>query len=104
MIEVTLDAQTEQDVSPIEQTKLQMGWRYALASVIGTSHGTAGTPCQDACDCRLFWEEGASPVLVAVVSDGAGSATRSQDGAAFACSLFVAEMESYFSKGGLVLS
>ena len=54
-----------------------MTWRYAAASVIGTSHEKVGQPCQDrfACSTRLpGW-------FIAVVSDGAGSAAHSDIGA-----------------------
>lgn len=63
-------------------------WRVAAASAIGTSHATAGTACQDA----HAWREMLTPngsVVVAVVSDGAGTAMRSAEGAAMACSSLV---------------
>lgn len=77
-------------------------WRYALASVEGTSHLRSGTPCQDRSACRTFQIGEAEYVLVAVVSDGAGSATHSDVGAELACSLLVNEMEALFETGGSV--
>ena len=77
-------------------------WKFIFASVIGTSHTKAGTPCQDASACRLLTSADGSSVLVAVVADGAGSAKKSEVGAALACSLFVEEMSSLFELGGAV--
>jgi len=77
-------------------------WKFIFASVIGTSHTKAGTPCQDASACRLLKSADGSSVLVAVVADGAGSARKSGVGAALACSLFVEEMSSLFDLGGAV--
>jgi hypothetical protein len=63
-------------------------WKSVYDSVQGTSHKEAGTPCQDA--CRLY-ESGKSEqsYLVAVCSDGAGSASHSDLGASAACDYFV---------------
>ncbi len=77
-------------------------WKFIFASVIGTSHTKAGTPCQDASACRLLTSADGSSVLVAVVADGAGSVRKSEVGAALACSLFVEEMSSLFELGGTV--
>ncbi len=61
-------------------------WRCIAASSIGTSHVRAGLPCQDSAECRLFSARGDDPALVAVVSDGAGSAPESEEGSRLACS------------------
>ncbi len=66
-------------------------WRSAHASVIGTSHTKTGSPCQDACGCRVVRTEDGSEVLLAAVADGAGSASMSQEGAALAVSRFLDE-------------
>ena len=59
------------------------GWRYAAASVIGTSHqNSPGGECQDA--HALGYLEHSS-AFVGVVSDGAGSASQSQRGSRVAC-------------------
>ena len=64
-------------------------WRTAYASVIGTSHHRSGTPCQDAGLCRTVGAADGSEVLVAAVSDGAGTAARSEAGSALAVASFV---------------
>jgi hypothetical protein len=74
-------------------------WKYAFASVIGTGHMKANLPCQDQSCCCLLPSETKSDVLVAVVSDGAGSASHSQMGAEIACSETIAELTDYFDNG-----
>ena len=66
-------------------------WRYAYASVAGTSHEKNGSACQDAGSCRVVETIGGRPVLLAMASDGAGSARRSAEGAALAVALFLDE-------------
>ncbi len=75
-------------------------WRYALASVAGTSHARQGTPCQDAAACEILAPADGSQVLVAVVADGAGSAARSDEGAQLACALFVDGVRALLANGG----
>lgn len=53
-----------------------MPWRVFAASAIGKSHIDSGLPCQDACGSAFDNER-----LVAVVCDGAGSASKSDIGA-----------------------
>jgi hypothetical protein len=53
------------------------GWRVFAASAIGKNHLDTGLPCQDAFAYRLI-----GTTLVALVCDGAGSARRSELGAA----------------------
>lgn len=77
-------------------------WKFISASVAGTSHAGGGAPCQDASGCRLFITAGGTPVLVAVASDGAGSAARAEEGSKLACSLFLDEMGALFGEGGAV--
>ncbi len=64
------------------------GWRTAYASAAGTSHARAGTPCQDAARCEVIVAVDGSEVLVASVSDGAGSAPQSERGACLAVESF----------------
>ena len=66
-------------------------WRIAYASVIGTAHVIAGTPCQDASQCQVMQSTEGSEVLLAVAADGAGSALRSQEGAQLTTESFLRE-------------
>jgi Protein phosphatase 2C len=66
-------------------------WRYAYASVTGTSHEKNGSACQDAGSCRVVETSRGAPILLAIASDGAGSARRSAEGAAIAVELFFAQ-------------
>jgi hypothetical protein len=60
-------------------------WKYAAASVIGTSHQSSPDGiCQDAHRCVY---DSDADRLVCVVSDGAGSASRSERGSRLACDL-----------------
>lgn len=77
-------------------------WRYALASVIGTSHERAGLACQDASDCQILADLTGRPVLVAVASDGAGSALHAEVGAARACSVVHTAVAEFIADGGVV--
>ncbi len=58
-----------------------MDWRYASASVVGTSHLDCGTPCQDVSLVTVI----DSKILLLVASDGAGSASQSEAGARLTC-------------------
>ena len=62
-------------------------WITAQASVVGSSHIESGSPCQDA---HVVREIKANEWLVAVVCDGAGSASRSDEGAQYVAN-FVAD-------------
>jgi hypothetical protein len=54
-------------------------WSAVSASVVGTSHQTTGTPCQDA-NHVVRLRSGGEDVLLAAVADGAGSASHSHIG------------------------
>jgi serine/threonine protein phosphatase PrpC len=61
------------------------GWKFAAASVIGTSHlGSPSGICQDAHCCVYDID---ADRLVCVVSDGAGSASRAERGSRLSCDL-----------------
>ena len=77
-------------------------WKYAFASVHGTSHIRSETPCQDKCDCRIFQTNDGRTVLVTIVADGAGSAKQAEVGAELACNLFMSEMTEFFAQNGLI--
>ena len=57
---------------------MQSKWRIIGASARGSSHEKSDLPCQDAYDYRGL----SNGVLIVAVSDGAGSADRSDEGAA----------------------
>jgi hypothetical protein len=63
-------------------------WKIAATSVAGTSHVKSGVPCQDAHETALCGKSDDSTLIIAV-SDGAGSASRSADGASLACKSFI---------------
>lgn len=76
-------------------------WRYAYASVAGTSHDKTGSPCQDAGGCRVVEASGGEPILLAMASDGAGSARRSDEGARLAVALFLDEFGAACRERGI---
>jgi hypothetical protein len=76
-------------------------WRYAQASVEGTAHTARGVPCQDSSICRIV-QAPCGEVLVAVVSDGAGSAARADAGSRLACEVFLSEVERLYKRGELL--
>lgn len=73
-------------------------WKTVHGSVAGTSHETAGTPCQDACRVRQL-QFGEDYALVVACSDGAGSAKHSEHGSALICEQFVAIATEKLSAG-----
>jgi len=77
-------------------------WRWAGACSVGTSHIKAGLKCQDRAGC-LTVETGSGPVIVAVVSDGAGSAQEAARGASIVCSEFHRRAGEYL-RGGASLA
>jgi hypothetical protein len=75
---------------------VDMSWTWANASCKGTSHIRAGTNCQDATKCISIGDD--EPVLVAVVSDGAGSARYGGQGAIVACRTISECARTHFHK------
>jgi hypothetical protein len=78
------------------------GWRIAAASAIGTSHIKQGTVCQDSHTCRIFEDGTGRTVGVFVVSDGAGSASRADEGSDITCRTLTEAVEVFLANGGLV--
>lgn len=74
-------------------------WRYALASVSGTAHVKRGDPCQDSSACEIFKADSLGDVLIAVASDGAGSARLSQLGSLETCRLVTERLRSLLAAG-----
>jgi hypothetical protein len=60
-------------------------WRYVYTSVRGTGHLDNNLPCQDASLVHQAINSDDEPLLVLVASDGAGSATRSEEGSQLVC-------------------
>jgi hypothetical protein len=79
-----------------------MRWKYVYTSAQGTYHSKTGTPCQDACGCRVIYTVEGEPVLTAVASDGAGSANYSQIGSKLACSILLKEVKRFIESGNTV--
>jgi hypothetical protein len=73
------------------------GWRTLAASVVGTSHASAGLPCADACAVRVLSRRRAGTLLVAVAADGAGTSERAPEGARIACRAVVQQAERWAS-------
>lgn len=72
-------------------------WRAVAASVTGTSHNKTKKPCQDSCLLEVLTEHG---VVVLIASDGAGSASRSEQGSARACQELFDNVRLYLEEGG----
>jgi serine/threonine protein phosphatase PrpC len=74
-------------------------WKYGFASVGGTYHLKSSTPCQDASRVEVVVDAVGAEVLLAVASDGAGSATLAQLGSTLACDMFIDEVKSRIEGG-----
>ncbi|MEK7832591.1 MAG: PP2C family serine/threonine-protein phosphatase, partial [Acidobacteriota bacterium] len=75
-------------------------WKYGFASVAGTSHLKTALPCQDASRAEIAVDQNAHEVLIAVASDGAGSAAQAQLGSVMAAEFFIAKVKTHFDGGG----
>ncbi|OEC34673.1 Protein phosphatase 2C [Pseudomonas cuatrocienegasensis] len=73
------------------QLRADPRWRWAAASSIGTSHQRLETRKQDAYGVRL-----SSSALLAVVSDGAGSAAYGGEGASLVCRHLLVAFRHWF--------
>jgi len=74
-------------------------WKYGSASAAGTLHLKSSTLCQDASRAEVVLDAGGNEVLVAAVSDGAGSAALAHLGSGLACDLFVDDVKSHIEGG-----
>jgi serine/threonine protein phosphatase PrpC len=80
---------------------MTLAWRWAGACSIGTSHTRSNLECQDRAACMTV-RTGSGPVIVAVVSDGAGSAVEAAQGASIVCLEFHRRVAAYFQNGGVL--
>jgi len=56
-----------------------MIWKNIGKSVIGTSHNNTGKPCEDAIAFSIAMDKQGEEVLIALASDGAGSANKAKE-------------------------
>lgn len=75
-------------------------WKYGFASVTGTAHVKSSVPLQDFSLAKALTDSPGNEVLIAVASDGAGSAANSHAGAKLACETFALDVKSHFAAGG----
>lgn len=74
-------------------------WRVAMAKAEGTSHLATNTPCQDNTAFEVL-DTPNGRVLVAVVCDGAGSASHAEVGSWLSTRTMIELVEMYFEAGG----
>ena len=77
-----------------------LAWRVGGASVRGTGHVAAGLPCQDAHAVAVTRDAQEREWLVAVVSDGAGSARHADTASRAACDFVLARVEYLLCSDG----
>jgi hypothetical protein len=74
-------------------------WMISAASAVGTSHEAAATPCQDAFQSHRE-QSGDAEVLLIACADGAGSASRSDEGARWCCDEVVMHLREILRRAG----
>jgi Protein phosphatase 2C len=79
-------------------------WRIVRASVVGSSHIKAGEPCQDFSLHELIYTAQSGQILVAVISDGAGTAEQAALASSTTCHEFVALVRLFIADGGQISS
>lgn len=72
-------------------------WKYGFASVAGTSHVKSSLACQDSSNVEVFAGPQGEEILLAVASDGAGSAVHGHLGSQLACDLLIDEVKTHFA-------
>jgi len=77
-------------------------WKYAYTSAVGTSHVKLGTECQDTSLCNLLQLRDGNELLVAVVADGAGSATKAGLGSTIAATALIETITDLFAGGSQI--
>jgi Protein phosphatase 2C len=78
-----------------------VSWRFVNATARGTSHERSDTPCQDDCIIEVL-PHGSGETLIAVVSDGAGSAACAEEGSGLVCETLLTAIEQWLQDGGTV--
>lgn len=78
-------------------------WSYLNVSVKGTSHEAKNIPCQDNNYCSIVQDINGAQILIAIVSDGAGSASKADIGSSETCTKFSAFLIDCL-KNGMVLN
>jgi hypothetical protein len=73
-----------------------MCWQVAAASSAGTSHVATGAPCQDSFGVDILETRDGS-VLAAIISDGAGSASSSEQGSSKAVEITLGLIRAHFA-------
>jgi hypothetical protein len=73
-----------------------MTWRYVDGYAVGTSHLASNLPCQDRCETGVL---GGERIVVAVLADGAGSATFAERGAELVCATLMDEIADHVEGG-----
>lgn len=76
-----------------------MSWVYAFGAAPGTSHIKAGSTCQDSCTCEVINSKENGEILIAIASDGAGSAKFGETGSRLICNIIKEEINSFLDKG-----
>lgn len=77
----------------------ELSWRWISASVVGTSHTATVSECQDSHLCHEIQTPN-GPVLLAFVSDGAGSAAKSAIGSRMICDVLRDKALEFFDEEG----
>jgi hypothetical protein len=80
---------------------IEPNWEWVSASATGTSHLRVNRGCDDSGAC-LFVHGKNESALVAVCSDGAGSAQRSSVGSRIVVRAFCRSVRSYLQSGGTI--
>jgi hypothetical protein len=78
-----------------------VSWRFVNATARGTSHDRLGFPCQDDCLVDVV-SSGTDSVLVAIASDGAGSAARAEEGSGLVCETLFPVIEGWLAAGASI--
>lgn len=77
-------------------------WKYAYASIVGTSHEKTGKACQDSSSCQTLSSKANDEILIAIASDGAGSAMFSEYGSELICNSLTHYIKEHINNGGEV--